>query len=137
MTKRVLKKRTASKTMKKRVLDVGNCDMDHGNLRGLIEGSFEADLVRCHTIAEALAELRKAPADLVLINRQFDRDLTEGVDLIKQVKADARLQATPCMLITNFPEHQATAVAAGGEPGFGKRELGQTKTRDLLAKYLA
>src|SRR6187455_2515580 len=75
-------------TMTKRVLDVGNCDMDHGNLRVLIEGSFDAQLVRCHTAAEALAELRKAPADLVLVNRRLDHDLTEGVDVIRDVKAD-------------------------------------------------
>jgi hypothetical protein len=122
--------------MTKRVLDVGNCDMDHGNIRGMLEGSFDASIVRCHTIDEAIAELRKAPADLVLVNRQFDRDLTEGVELIKRVKADAQFRATPCMLITNFPEHQAEAVAAGGEPGFGKRELGLPKTRELLSKYL-
>ena len=123
--------------MSKRVLDVGNCDMDHGNLRALIEGTFDVAIVRCHSAKEALSELRKAPADLVLINRQFDRDQSDGVELIKQVKADAQLKSTPCMLITNFPEHQQTSVAAGGEPGFGKRELGQKKTVDLLAKYLA
>src|SRR5688500_2326928 len=122
--------------MPKRVLDVGNCDMDHRNLRTLIEGSFDAAIVRCHTLSEALAELGKAPADLVLINRQFDRDLTDGLDLIKQVKADSRLSSTPCMLITNFPEHQSSAVAAGAEPGFGKRDLNQPKTVELLGKFL-
>ncbi len=123
--------------MPKRILDVGTCDMDHGNLRALIEGSFDATLVRCHTVDEALAELRKAPADLVLVNRQLDSDLTEGVGVIEQVKADPLLRTTPCMLITNFPEYQAAAVAAGAEPGFGKRDLGHAKTRELLAKFLS
>lgn len=123
--------------MTKRVLDVGNCDMDYGNLRALIEGSFDAKLVRCHTAAEALAELRKAPADLVLVNRQLDHDLTEGVDVIRGVKADAKLRETPCILITNFPEHQQAAVEVGAEPGFGKRALREPKTKELLAKYLA
>ena len=123
--------------MPKRVLDVGNCDMDSGHLRALIEETFDAAVVRCHTADEALAELRRAPADLVLVNRQLDRDLTEGIELIRQIKADSRLRSTPCMLITNFPEHQAAAVAAGGEPGFGKRDLGQTKTRELFANYLS
>ena len=122
--------------MVKRVLDVGNCDMDHRNLRAMVEGAFDVTLVRCHTVDEAISELRKSPADLVLINRQFDRDLTDGVELIKQVKADSKLQATPCMLITNFAEYQASAVAAGGEPGFGKRELGQPQTIELLSKFL-
>lgn len=123
--------------MSKRILEVGNCDMDHGNLRELIEGSFDASVVRCHTTDEVLAALRKAPADLVLVNRQFDRDLTDGVELIKKIKADSRLRSTPCMLITNFPELQAAAVAAGGEPGFGKRDLGHVETRELLAKFLS
>ena len=123
--------------MSKRVLDVGNCDLDHGNLSALVEGSLGATLVRCHTANEALEALRRAPADLVLVNRQLDRDLTEGLEVIRRVKADPRLRDTPCMLITNFPEHQAAAMAAGGEPGFGKRDLGQPQTRELLARYLA
>jgi ActR/RegA family two-component response regulator len=123
--------------MPKRVLDVGNCDMDHGNLRALIEGSFDATLVRCHTAAQALAELRKSPADLLLVNRQLDHDLTEGIEVIRQVKGDERLRDTRCILITNFPEHQQAAAALGAEPGFGKRDLSQPKTRELLSKYLA
>jgi CheY-like chemotaxis protein len=119
------------------VLDVGNCDLDHRQLRALIEGSFDATLVRCQTGDEALAALNAAPADLVLVNRQLDHDLSEGVEVIRRVKSDPRFSAIPCMLITNFPEHQAAAVAMGGEPGFGKRELAHSRTRELLAKYLA
>jgi CheY-like chemotaxis protein len=122
--------------MTKRVLDVGNCDMDYGNLRALVEGSFDAKLVRCHSAADALSELRKAPADLLLVNRQLDRDLSEGVEIIRQVKEDEQLRSTPCILITNFQEHQQAAVAIGAEPGFGKRDLRETKTKELLAKYL-
>ena len=124
-------------TMTKRVLDVGNCDMDHGNLRAVIEGSFDARLVRCHTAAEALAELRKARADLILVNRQLDHDLTEGVEVIREVKADAKLRETPCILITNFPEHQQAAASVGAEPGFGKRSLREAATQEILAKYLS
>jgi CheY-like chemotaxis protein len=123
--------------MVKRVLDVGNCDMDHGQLRALVEGSFDATLVRCHTGEETIAALRAAPADLVLVNRQLDHDLTEGVEVIRRVKSDPQFSSIPCMLITNFPEHQAAAVSIGGEPGFGKRDLRQPQTRELLAKYLA
>lgn len=122
--------------MVKRVLDVGNCDMDHGNLRRLVEGFFDAKLVRCHTASDVVTELRRSGADLVLVNRQFDQDLSEGVELIRQVKADPQLSSTPCMLLTNFPEYQQSAVAAGAEPGFGKRELTEPQTRDLLAKFL-
>lgn len=120
----------------KRVLDVGNCDMDHGNLRRLVEGHFDAQLVRCHTQAAALSALREAPAALVLVNRQLDHDLTEGVDVIRAIKADPALAATPCMMLTNFPEHRQAAMAVGGEPSFGKRDLGSPETKALLAKYL-
>lgn len=122
--------------MTKRVVEVGNCDMDHGNLRRLVEGTFAATIVRCHTAAEALQALRAEPADLLLVNRQFDADLSEGIDLIRAVKSDAALRGTPCMLITNFPEFQAEAQAAGAEPGFGKRALQDPATRTLLARYL-
>jgi hypothetical protein len=40
------------------------------------------------------------------------------------------------MLVTNYPEHQQEAVAAGAEPGFGKAELGQLATRDKLSRFL-
>ena len=120
----------------KRVLDVGNCDMDHGNLRRLIEGSFDAKLVRCHTQGEALDALRAAGASLVLINRQLDHDLTEGIDVIRAIKGDPDLAATPCLMLTNFPEFRQAAMEVGGEPGFGKRDLFHPDTRVLLARYL-
>jgi CheY-like chemotaxis protein len=123
--------------MSKRVLDVGNCDYDHSQLRALIEGQFDAQVVRCHSADDALAELRSGKADLVIVNRLLDMDHSEGMSIIEQIKSDPQLSSTCCMLLTNYPEHQQTAVAAGAELGFGKKELSKPATREKLAKYLS
>jgi CheY-like chemotaxis protein len=93
-------------------------------------------VLHTHGPAAALAELRKGGIDLVLVNRKLDRDSSDGIDIIKQIKADAQLAATPCMLITNFADHQTLAVQAGAEMGFGKRELDEPKTRARLRAIL-
>jgi hypothetical protein len=59
------------------------------------------------------------------------------LDIIKQIKADARLKSVPCMLITNYADQQKAAVAVGAEYGFGKKELHDQKTHERLAKFLA
>jgi hypothetical protein len=40
------------------------------------------------------------------------------------------------MMITNYPDHEAKAIAAGAEPGFGKKSLHEPETRQRLAKFL-
>jgi two-component system, chemotaxis family, chemotaxis protein CheY len=120
----------------KRVLDVGNCSMDHGAISDLLASRFSADVVQAHGPDDALSELRGGKFDLVLVNRKLDQDQSDGLEIIKQIKADPQLAPTPCMLITNFPEHQATAVAAGAEPGFGKSSLSAPETIERLKQYL-
>src|SRR4029079_4207417 len=120
----------------KRVLDVGNCVPDHAAIRGMLEKQFHADVVQADGPDEALTVLRKQPFDLVLVNRKLDQDYSDGLDVIQQIKADAKLQSIPCMLITNYPDQQQMAVAAGAEYGFGKKELYDQKTQERLARFL-
>ena len=40
------------------------------------------------------------------------------------------------MIVTNYAEHQAAAVAMGAEIGFGKLELQKSATLERLAKFL-
>ncbi len=122
--------------MGKRVLDVGNCTADHCAIKAMIENFFEAEVVRAHGIDDALSVLHTASFDLVLVNRKLDRDYHDGLDLIQRIKADATLNRLPVMMITNFAEHQETAVAAGAEPGFGKQALGSADTIDKLKSVL-
>jgi CheY-like chemotaxis protein len=127
---------TDAQAARKRVLDVGNCQPDHASLRRLIEGGFGAKLVQAHGPEDALAELHAGKFDLVLINRKLDRDYTDGIEIIKAIKADPAIAATPTMLITNYVEHQDAAVAIGAERGFGKLEFDLPTTRERLSKFL-
>ncbi|MBI2481838.1 MAG: response regulator, partial [Planctomycetia bacterium] len=75
--------------MTKCVLVVGNCVPDHAAVRSLIESNFDARVIQAHGPEDALAMLRANKIDLVLVNRKLDRDYTDGLDVIKQIKADA------------------------------------------------
>jgi len=123
--------------MSKRVLDVGNCVPDHAAIRGLLEGTFGAEVVQAHGPEDTLAALRQGPFDLVLVNRKLDQDYSDGIDIIKSIKTDAALAKTPVMLITNYEDHQAAAVATGAEPGFGKLSLRTEETLKRLGKFLS
>ena len=51
-------------------------------------------------------------------------------------KADPDAAGVPVMLVTNYPEHQDAAIAAGAIRGFGKLEFEKPETRDRLAAVL-
>ena len=122
--------------MSKRVLDVGNCPYDHAAIRRLIEQSFAAEVIQAHAPQEALDALRAGRFDLMLINRRLVQDRSDGVEIIRQMKADPELANVPVMLITNYPDHQQRAVEAGAEPGFGKARLDHPETRERLRAFL-
>lgn len=122
--------------MKKTVLGVGNCSFDHGNIAALILANFDAEVVAASLKDEAMEKLRSDSFDLVLVNRKLTQDLGDGLELIERIKADPQLAQTPVMLLSNFPEAQKTAVAAGAEPGFGKAELGWPETVEKLGRFL-
>jgi two-component system chemotaxis response regulator CheY len=70
------------------------------------------------------------------VNRKLDQDYSDGLEIIQAIKADPQLAETPVMLITNFPQYQEQAVAAGALPGFGKKELYSETTQKRLADVL-
>jgi CheY-like chemotaxis protein len=122
--------------MSKRVLDVGQCGFDHGAIRRLISSELAADVVQAHSLSDALAQLKSQRFDLVLINRKLDADYSDGLAVVRAIKEDASLASTPVMLVSNYPDAQEAAVAAGAEPGFGKAELSQAATLDKLRRFL-
>jgi CheY-like chemotaxis protein len=122
--------------MSKRVLDVGNCNRDHGAIRALIETNFDAQVVRAHTGRDAATELQQGAFHLVLVNRLLDRDGSDGLEVIRQVKSCSDTAGTPCMLISNYAEYQELARQAGAEPGFGKAELSLAQTVEKLRPFL-
>lgn len=122
--------------MSKRVLDVGQCNADHGAISRFLQQHFSADVVRTHGPADTLHELRQGSYDLVLVNRKLDADYSDGLEIVRQIKADRALAATPVMLVTNYPEHQELAVAEGAVAGFGKAELHLPQTLDRVRQVL-
>ncbi len=119
-----------------RILDVGNCQPDHSTLCAYLKRHFDCEVIQAHGLQDTLQELRRESFDLVTINRKLDRDYSDGVEILKQIKADAELAAVPVMLITNFPEHQEAAVSHGGVPGFGKLEYDRPETLLRLQSVL-
>jgi CheY-like chemotaxis protein len=122
--------------MAKRVLDVGNCAPDHASIRAYLTRNFACEVVQAHNAADALANLRESTFDLVLVNRKLDIDYSDGIEVIKQLKSDPEIASVPVMLITNYPEHQEAAIAAGAVRGFGKLEYDKPETRENLAAVL-
>lgn len=122
--------------MSKRVLDVGNCVPDHAAIRSMLERSFGVEVTQTHGPDDTLAAVREQPFDLVLVNRKLDQDYSDGLDIIRAIKQDPQLAKLPCMLITNYPDQQKTAVASGAEYGFGKKELYAEATQERLSKIL-
>ncbi len=123
--------------MSKRILDVGNCGYDHSAIARLVQREFNAVAVAADDAHEALREARTGSYALIVVNRVLDADGSEGIEIIEALKSDPATQHLPVMMITNYPEHQAKALAAGAEPGFGKSTLHEPSTRERLAKFLA
>lgn len=119
----------------KRVLSIGNCGFDNGSLRSVLSG-FGAEVAAADDWSDAAELLRRERFDFVLVNRKLDADGSDGLEIIRQIKQSPELQATPVMLLSNYPEYQAKAIAAGAEPGFGKSQLHSRETMELLGKYL-
>jgi DNA-binding NarL/FixJ family response regulator len=121
----------------KRVLDVGQCGPDHAAIRRYLTSHFDVEIVQTHGRADTLAELRTGRFDLVLINRKLDADYSDGIEILREIKTVAEVAHVPVMLITNYPEHQEAAVAAGAHHGFGKLEFDDPATKAKLAAVLA
>ena len=122
--------------MPKRVLSVGQCVPDHTALTSYLRGNFAAEVVKVDLADEALDALRKGSYDLVLINRKLDADYSDGLEILRAIKADPQMAAAPVMLVTNYEEHQDAAVSAGAVRGFGKLEYGDPQTAEKLRPFL-
>jgi CheY-like chemotaxis protein len=118
--------------MSKRVLDVGNCGVDRSAITQFLEGRFDCKVAYADAAEDALAALRAGQVDLVLVNRKLDIDYSDGLDVVRQIKADPKLADVPMMLVTNYPEHQEAAIKVGALRGFGKLEFNKPETIERL-----
>lgn len=118
----------------KRVVLVGHCGPDSFALRSAIRSALPGAQVEFANDTETLeAELDRA--DLLLINRVLDGRFADraGVELIQSLSSRQR---PVTMLISNFPDAQQAAEAAGAAPGFGKAEMYAEETRRRLREAL-
>ena len=72
----------------------------------------------------------------MLINRKLDQDYSDGTEILKLIKGDAKVAQTPVMIITNYADHQDAAMALGAERGFGKLEYGDPVTVRKVEPFL-
>jgi CheY-like chemotaxis protein len=122
--------------MTKKVLSIGNCRYDHGRLASMLNEHFRAEVVPVRHADEALEKLNSQPFDLVLVNRVLHRDGQQGLEVIRRLKAEPDLAATPVMLLSNLANYQQMALAAGAEPGFGKEQFEDPEVIEGLRRYL-
>jgi two-component system chemotaxis response regulator CheY len=123
--------------MIKRVLDVGNCGPDHAAICRYFAANFaDVEIFKAAACDDTLALLRHSHFDLVLINRKLDEDYSDGIEVLRAIKRHLEIADVPVMLVTNFPEHQDAAVAAGALRGFGKLEFGEAATKEKIAAAL-
>lgn len=120
----------------KKILDVGNCEPDHATVTRFFTANFDCKVARAHKAEDALAQLKADSFDLVLVNRKLDIDYTDGIDVIKQIKADPEIAGVPVMLITNYAEHQEAAESVGAIRGFGKLEYDHPETLERVRRVL-
>ncbi|TWT92400.1 response regulator [Stieleria varia] len=122
--------------MTRLVIDCGNCGPDFHSIRQMVTSHFDATVVQTHGAQDTLELLRTRDVDLVTVNRKLDRDYSDGMEVVKLIRADPEVGSVPIMLVTNYPEHQEAAMELGCERGFGKLAIGDPETLELLTPFL-
>lgn len=122
--------------MPKRIALIGHCGPDGSYLRMAVS---RADRDINVIVIDDEQELRQAidsGVDLLLINRvlNYGFDESEGVAVIRKLRAEH--PELKIMLVSNYPESQAAAIAAGALTGFGKREIGSPRVTQLIRDAL-
>ncbi len=122
--------------MTKILVDCGNCGPDFHSIRQMVTSNFDATVLQAHGAEDMLELLRSRDVDIVTVNRKLDRDYSDGLEVVKLIRADPEVGSVPIMLVTNYPEHQDAAVQIGCERGFGKHAIGDPETLELLTPFL-
>src|SRR5690349_4426097 len=116
----------------KKVLLVGHCGPDSSYLRLAVKSAAkDVAIVMADDQKELRSALDEGAIDLIL----FNRELGYGVDIIQYLRPN--YPSLKMMLVSNYADAQAAAIAAGALPGFGKRELGSARVTSLLQDALA
>jgi hypothetical protein len=123
--------------MSKKVALVGHCGPDSSFLRIAISRVHKDVQVLSADDGRELNRVLEQGVDLLLLNRQLDFGFEddEGIAMIRKLRP--HYPAVKMMLVSNYPDAQAAAVAEGALPGFGKRELNTPRVVELIREALA
>ena len=123
--------------MSKKIALVGHCGPDSSYLRMTVmkAAGKDAQILMADDDSELQAALQQG-VDLILFNRELGYGFEEkmGVDAIKRLKG--AYPGIKTMLVSNYAEAQAAAVANGAVPGFGKREIGSPRVLEVIREAL-
>jgi two-component system, chemotaxis family, chemotaxis protein CheY len=122
--------------MPKKIALVGHCGPDSSFLRIAVSKAERDATILSVDDDTDLKRALDGGVDLLLLNRQLDYgfDTHEGVSLLRKIRAS--YPSVKAMLVSNYPDAQAAAVAEGALPGFGKREIGTPRVAELLRDAL-
>ena len=121
----------------KTVLSVGQCRPDNAAISHFLTSNFDVKVITSDLPADTDQALADNQIDLVLINRKLDADYSDGMEILKSVKADPKSADIPVMLVSNFAEWQEKAVESGAIQGFGKAELSDPATIERVRNALS
>ena len=110
---------------------VGHCRPDVFMLKTVVSRAVPDAQV--HAVNdEASLNGHLSAASVLLVNRVLDGRFSseDGIALIGQVSG--REDPPVSILISNFEDYQAEAVAAGAKRGFGKSDLYHDETAEIL-----
>ena len=117
--------------VQKTVLSIGQCRPDNAAINHFLTSNFDVQVLTADLMEDAIRVLQSQSIDLILINRKLDADYSDGMEILKALKADASQAMIPVMLISNFAEWQEMAVDCGAVYGFGKAEF---RSPDVLSR---
>jgi choline dehydrogenase-like flavoprotein len=116
---------------------VGHCGPDSSYLRMVCAKAAKDVQVLMADDQSELDDVLGQGVDLVLFNRELGYGFQDkmGVDAIRRLRALS--PGLKMMLVSNYADAQAAAVANGALPGFGKREIGSPRVVELLKEAVS
>src|SRR3954452_12370170 len=119
--------------MSKKIALVGHCGPDSSYLRMTVmkAAGTGAQILMADDDSE-LKDALEQGVDLILFNRELGYGFHDkmGVAAIKRLRGPHPNLKT--MLVSNYADAQAAAVANGALPGFGKREIGSPRVIEVI-----
>ncbi len=113
------------------VVLVGHCGPDMFMLKTAVSRALPGASIVFVNDTVALSDYLTS-VSLLLVNRELDGrfDTQSGIDLISHIAKQDDPPVT--LLISNLEDAQSQAVTAGAKPGFGKSQLYDKSTMDIL-----